>query len=64
MYLTDKEKQSIRVLNYAATFDGIIESEEEIRYILNQGINKFIAPIRHNLVRVTEIGYPIKIVIR
>ncbi len=41
-HLTDSEKQSIKVLNFVATFDGVIETEEEIRYVLQQGIDKFI----------------------
>ena len=61
MELTDKEKQSIRTLNYIATFDGLIESEEDIRYLLNVGIKKFIAPKRQHLVSLTETAYPVRI---
>ena len=61
MELTDKEKQSIRTLNYIATFDGVIESEDEIKYLLNEGINKFIAPKRQHLVSITETAYPVRI---
>ena len=61
MELTDKEKQSIRTLNYIATFDGIIESEDEIKYLLNEGIKKFITPKRQHLVSITETAYPIRI---
>ena len=61
MGLTDKEKQSIRTLNYIATFDGVIKSEGEIKYLLNEGINKFIAPKRKHLVKVTETAYPVRI---
>lgn len=61
MELTDREKQSIRTLNYIATFDGVIESEDSIRYLLNEGIKKFIAPKRCHLVRITETAYPIQI---
>lgn len=61
MELTDKEKQSIRTLNYIATFDGVIESEDEIKYLLNEGIKKFIAPKRQHLVSITETAYPIRI---
>ena len=61
MELTDKEKQSIRTPNYIATFDGVIESEDEIKYLLNEGIKKFIAPKRQHLVGLTETAYPIRI---
>ena len=61
MELTDKEKQSIRTLNYIATFDGIIKSEDEIKYLLNEGIKKFITPKRQHLVSITETAYPIRI---
>lgn len=59
--LTDKEKQAIKVLNYTATFDGIIENEDEVRYILQQGIEKFIPKKRRHLVSITETAYPIRI---
>jgi len=61
MELTDKEKQSIRTLNYITTFDGVIESEDEIKYLLNEGVKKFIAPKRQYLVTITETAYPIRI---
>lgn len=61
MELTDKEKQSIKTLNYIATFDGVIESEDEIKYLLNEGIKKFITPKRQHLVSITETAYPIRI---
>lgn len=64
MYLTKQEKQSIRVLNFAATFDGIIQSEDDIKFLLVRGIKKFITPKRHHLVRITETAYPVKIVIK
>jgi transaldolase len=59
--LTEKEKQSIRTLNFIAEFDGIIEKEEDIKYLLNEGIKKFIAPKRQYLVSLTETAYPIRI---
>lgn len=61
MELTDKEKQSIRTLNYVATFDGVIENEDDIKYLLNECIKKFIAPKRQHLVSLTETAYPIRI---
>lgn len=60
-YLTDSEKDAIKVLNYIARFDGIIKSDEEIRYLLRMGIDKFIAKSRRHLVSISENGYPIKI---
>ncbi len=59
-YLTDQEKQSIKVLNFIATYDGIITSEDEIKYILVQGIDKFISKKRKDLVSITD-SYPITI---
>jgi len=59
--LTDKEKQSIRTLNYIATFDGVITDEAEIKYLLDEGIKKFIATKRQHLVSITETAYPIRI---
>jgi hypothetical protein len=61
LYLTDQEKQSIKVLNTVATFDGIIQSDDEIKFILKQGIEKFIAKKRRHLVSITESAYPIRI---
>lgn len=59
--LTDNEKQAIKVLNFAAAYDGIITSEDDIRYILNAGIKKFIPNKRRHLVRITKYSYPIRI---
>ena len=61
MNLTDKEKQSIKVLNYIATFDGIITDEEDIKLLLNEGIKKFIAVKRQHFVSLTDRAYPIRI---
>jgi len=60
MELTDKEKQSIRVLNFTATYDGMME-EHDIRFLLEMGIKKFIAPKRQHLVSITERAYPMRI---
>lgn len=60
-FLTDKEKQSIKVLNFIAEFDGIIRSEDDIKYLLQQGIEKFIAKKRRHLVSITETAYPVRI---
>ena len=59
--LTDQEKQSIKALNFIAKFDGIIQSEDDIKYILKQGIDKFIPKKRQHLVSITESAYPIRI---
>lgn len=61
MKLTENEKQAIRTLNYIATFDGIITNENDIIFLLNVGINKFISPKRQCLVSVNETAYPIRI---
>lgn len=62
--LTDKEKQSIKTLNFIAGYDGIIEDDGDIKYLLQQGIEKFISKKRQYLVSVTETAYPIKIKIK
>ncbi len=59
--LTQNEKQAIRTLNYIATFDGIIVDEEEIKYLLQSGIDKFIPKKRRHLVSITETAYPVRI---
>lgn len=59
--LTHKEKACITALNFIATYDGIIKSEEEIKYLLQQGIEKFICKKRQHLVFITETAYPIRI---
>lgn len=60
-FLTNEEKQAIKVLNFIATYDGVIESEDEIKYLLKQGIEKFIPKKRRHLVSITETAYPIRI---
>ena len=63
-YLTDKEKQSIKVLNFIASFDGIIQSEHDIEYLLIEGIMKFIPKKRMHLVSISQKSYPIQIKIK
>ena len=60
-FLTNEEKQAIKVLNFIATYDGVIQSEDEIKYLLEQGIEKFIAKKRRHLVSITETAYPVRI---
>lgn len=60
-FLTNKEKQAIRVLNFIATYDGVIQSEDEIKFLLKQGIEKFIHKKRRHLVSITETAYPVRI---
>jgi hypothetical protein len=60
-FLTNEEKQAIKVLNFIATYDGVIKSEDEIKYLLKQGIEKFIPKKRRHLVSITETAYPIRI---
>lgn len=63
-YLTNEERQAIKTLNFVASFDGIITDESEIRYILNQGVEKFIPNKRRHLVSITDTAYPIRIKIK
>jgi hypothetical protein len=60
-FLTDEEKQAIKVLNFVATYDGIIDSDEGIKHILKVGVEKFVAKRRRHLTSITETAYPIKI---
>ena len=60
-FLLNEEKQSIKVLNFIATYDGVIQSEDEIKFLLREGIRKFISPKRQHLVSITETAYPIRI---
>ena len=60
-FLTNEEKQVIKVLNFIATYDGIIQSENDIKYLLKQGIVEFIPKKRQHLVSITETAYPIRI---
>ena len=60
-FLTNEEKQAIKVLNFIATYDGVIQSEDEIKYLLKQGIEKFIPKKRRHLVSITETAYPVRI---
>jgi len=59
--LTNEERAILRTLNFIATFDGIINSESEIKYLLMEGIGKFIPKKRQHLVSITQTAYPIKI---
>jgi hypothetical protein len=63
-FLTDQEKQAIKVLNFIATYDGVIQSEDEVKYLLMQGIERFIPKKRRHLVYVAETSYPIRIRIK
>lgn len=60
-FLTNEEKQAIKVLNFIATYDGVIQSEGEIKFLLEQGIEKFIPKKRRHLVSITETAYPVRI---
>ena len=60
-FLTNEEKQAIKVLNFIATYDGVIQSEDEIKYLLRKGIEKFIPKKRRHLVSITETAYPVRI---
>lgn len=58
--LIDKEKQSIRVLNYVATFEDNINSEN-VWSILHHGIEKFIDKDRRQLVTINSSKNPKRI---
>lgn len=60
-FLTNKENQSIKVLNFIGTYDGVIQSEDEIKFLLKEGIRKFITKKRQHLVSITETAYPVRI---
>lgn len=62
--LTNEERTAINVLNYIATFDGIITNEEDRHNILNYGIFKFIPTKKRELLSITETAYPMKIKIK
>ncbi len=61
--LTSEERAAIKVLNFTATFDGVIINETDIIRILQLGIEKFIPKNKQHLVRISESSYPIKIVV-
>jgi len=57
---SEQENVALKVLNYIASFDGIIRDEEEIKFILNEGIKKFISKKNRKFLKVIN-SYPIKI---
>src|SRR5690606_13990389 len=60
-HLTHDEKTALKVLNFIAEFDGIITSEDDIKILMNYGIEKFISKRRQYLVSLTNTAYPVKI---
>lgn len=59
--LTSEEKKIIRVFNFVAEYDGIIEHEEDVKFLLEEGVKKFIPKGRRHLVSITETAYPIRL---
>jgi hypothetical protein len=59
--LTDKELAYIKAINYIVSYDGIITSNEDIKYLINQAIEVLIPKYKRHLVSVTETAYPTKI---
>lgn len=59
---TKEEQSIIKALNFIATYDGIIKSEFEIKYLLHQGIEKLLPETKQHLVSITKTAYPIKII--
>ena len=62
-YLTDLEKQSIKVLNSVTKYDGFLTEEDSV-YILEHEMKKFIPKKRHHLIYINREAYPVKISIR
>lgn len=44
--LTANEKQSIKILNFIASYDGIIVDKEDMFFLMQQGVEKFISKRR------------------
>lgn len=62
--LTSEENQSVKVLNFIAEHDGVITSEEDIRYLLKRGIENFIHKSRQHLLSISKSTFPIKIIVK
>lgn len=62
-HLSSEEKMAVKVLNFIATYDGVITSDDDIKYLLQQGIEKFIPKKHRHLVSVSKHHYPIHIII-
>lgn len=63
-FLTNEEKHAVKVLNHIALYDGIIRDENDIIFLLEKGIEKFIPKKRRHLVSIAKTAYPIKIVVK
>lgn len=61
--LSETERKAISVLNFIATYDGLLGAAE-IKYVLGCGIEKFIPKKKRHLVSISENSYPIKIRIK
>lgn len=62
--LSTYEKGIIKALNFLATLDGIISSEDDRRYMLEEGIRKGISKKNQHLLSITQTAYPMKIKIK
>ncbi len=62
--LTPQEKQAVKVLNFIARYDGIIQCEDDIILLLQHGIEKFISKKHRDLVLINRNVYPIRITIK
>lgn len=60
-FLTPKQITHIKTLNYIATYDGVIENEDDMVYLLDKGIEKFIPKNKRHLVKINTSRYPIGI---
>lgn len=61
--LNQQERHTIKILNFISSFDGIINSEDNIEYILKQGIQQLIPKNKQKYLSVNKEIYPIKIII-
>jgi hypothetical protein len=60
--LTIRENTAIDVVNELLTYDGIITSEEERRYLAELLLAKFVSKKKIGLLRITETAYPMRVV--
>jgi glutamate racemase len=61
--LSDREIGAVKALNFVASHDGILTEEQDIKYILSSGMEKFIPKRKRHLLEVREDHYPIRILI-
>lgn len=62
--LSEKEKQTIKVLNFILLFDGMLDNEDDVIYLLKSVINRFISKKKQHLLYLSESSYPMRIITR